>query len=105
MTQFAPYVFIETTLKRPSSIAMAAATGGRMKYIDLPASFTTDDLSQVRQIVCEHYRKNEGNCILFGRVVKYRFVYTPDDCILLDTEGNEIGRQQGRYWPQSISIQ
>ncbi len=102
---FHPYVFIETTSKMPSSIAMAAATGGSTKYINLEKTFTADDLPRVQAIVREHYLKNEGNCALFGRVVRYRFVYLPTESILLDTEGSETERQTGRYWPQSTSIQ
>jgi hypothetical protein len=102
---FHPYVFIETTSKMPSSIAMTAAAGGAMKYIDLPMTFTANDLPQVQPIVREHFQEHEGHCALFGKVVRYRFMYSPTESILLDTEGNETGRQQGRYWPQSISIQ
>jgi hypothetical protein len=103
--KFIPYVFIQTTEYMPTSIAMAAAAGGGMKYINLPETFAPADLPKVQQIVQEHHKENEGNCILFGRVVAYLFVFTPTEGILLDVNGNEIGRQTGKYHPQSIAIQ
>jgi hypothetical protein len=103
--KFQPFVFVQTTSYMASSIAMAAAAGGGMKFINLPETFTADNLPQVQAIVREHYRENEGNCILFGRVVAYLFVFTPTEGILLDSNGAEIGWRTGKYHPQSIAIQ
>jgi len=89
----------------PSSIAMAAVAGGGMKYIDLPDTFTANDLPQVQHIVQKCYEKNEGNCALFGRIVSFLFVYSPTEGILLDIDGNTVEPKTGKFWPQSISIQ
>ena len=103
--KFHPYVFIQTTSYMASSIAMAAAAGGGMKFINLPETFTAGDLQQVQEIVREHYKENEGNCILFGGIVGYLFAFTPSEGILLGVDGNVIGPRTGEFHPQSIAIQ
>jgi len=102
---FAPYVFIVSSLRMPTSIAMAAATGGSTKTILLPTGTTADDLPIVRDQVRKHYSQNEGNVALFGRTAAYLFVFSPTEAILLDTGANEIGPKTGRFWPLSVSIQ
>jgi hypothetical protein len=67
--KFHPYDFIQTAEYMPISIAMAAAAGGGMKFINLSETFAAADPPKVQQIVREHYKEDEGNCILFGRVV------------------------------------
>jgi len=103
--QFAAYVFIVSSLRMPTSIAMAAATGGSTKMIVLPTGTTADDLPMVQERVREHYRLSQGNVALWGRTTGYLFVFSPTDAILLDTDGNEVGPKNGRFWPQSVSIQ
>jgi hypothetical protein len=102
---FSPYVYLVTSRRMPTSIAMAAVAGGGMKTIDLPAGTTINDLPKVQNIVRKHYVKNEGQCALFGVITGFLFVFSPTAGILLDVDGNEIGRKDGRFWPQSISIQ
>jgi len=102
---FAPFIFVETTAVMPSSISMAAVAAASMKYVNLWDDANPEDLRHVQKLVQDHYAKTEGNCILFGRITGYRFVYSPTDCIRLDTTGNEIERKQGRFWPQTVRIQ
>jgi hypothetical protein len=102
---FRPYVFIVTSLRMPTSIAMAAVAGGGMKTITLPNATTVDDLGRVQVIVIDHFRSNEGNCILFDRIVAFLFVYAPNEGIMMDTAGNVVETKTGQFWPISISIQ
>jgi hypothetical protein len=102
---FVPYVFITTSRRMPTSIAMAAVAGGNMKTIKLPSAVTAESLPVVQDIVREHYHENEGHCILFGRITGFLFVFTPTEGILLDIEGSEVARKQGKFSPVSISIQ
>ena len=77
---FKPYIYIETTLKRPSSITFAALLGGGMKYIrEFPERILdlskAEQIAIVKNIILEHYKKDEGNCLFFGRVTGY--IYYP----------------------------
>ena len=98
---FKPYIFIETAAKMPSSIAMAAVAGNGMKYILLNPG---EGLPDVQRLVRKHYAKKEGGVILYGAVTGYRYVISPTESLVLDTEGNELRRENGRFWPQSISM-
>jgi hypothetical protein len=102
---FEPFIFVRTRLYMPTSIAMAAACGGSVKYLQLPHNTTADDLANVRQIVREHYREHRGGIPLWNEIEGYFFVFTPTDGILLDVDGNVIERRSGKYHPQSIAIQ
>jgi hypothetical protein len=67
---FKPYIFIETSERMPSSIAMAAAAGNCMKYVLLNPG---EGLPDVQRLVQEHYEEKEGNCILYGKILGFRF--------------------------------
>jgi hypothetical protein len=44
---FHPYVFVRTSRRAPTSVAMAGAAGGSMKVIDLPVTFAAENLADV----------------------------------------------------------
>ena len=104
-SRFQPYVLILTSPNHTSSIAMAAVAGGSMRYVLLPNDVTPADLPKVQTLVREHYRENDGQCILFGRIIGWLFVYNPSEGIMLAVNGDEIARKQGRFHPISIQIQ
>jgi hypothetical protein len=104
MAHFEPYIFIETSEKRPSSISNAAWTGNQMKYINLDGTLSPADLSTVHDLVREHFKMNQGKCPLYGEITGYRFVFSPTESIVLNTEGNELRRENGQFWPRSISM-
>lgn len=101
---FMPYLFIETQVKFPSSIAMAAVCANSMKYINLPGA-TVEKLAKVQAIAREHFIETKGGIPLYGAITGFLFVCSSTEAIRLDTEGNEISRLTGKFWPQSISIQ
>ena len=103
--RFEPFVFIQTSEKRPSSIAVAGWTANQMKYINLPESFTYDSLPQVQAVVRSHFSEKQGKCHLYGNVIGYRFVLSPTESIVLDTDGNELRHENGHFWPKSISME
>jgi hypothetical protein len=100
---FQPYVFVLTEDEKPSSIAMAAVAAGGMKYINLPFGTTVENLATVQEIVHDHAKK--VGVPLFGKITGYLFVYSESEGVLLNLDGTEVGRKQGRFWPMSISIQ
>jgi len=104
MLQFDPYVMIETSEKRPSSIAAAGWTANQMKYINLLESTTAEDLPTVQEIVRRHFVEHEGKCHLYGSVTGFRFIFSPTESIVLNIEGNELRRENGQFWPRSISM-
>jgi hypothetical protein len=105
MPSFAPYVFIVTSLRMPTSIAMAAVTGGGTKRILLPKEFTAGSLPSVQRIARKHFVKNKGNCVLFGKIKAFLYVFSPTQGFLLDTGGKLLEVKSGSFWPESICIQ
>lgn len=103
---FKPFVFIRTTSYMPSSISMASAVGGSVKYIALAPGTTMDDLPTVQKIVRDRYAESHG-VPLWGDVTGFFFVYSDSEGVLLDVNGAELedGRRQGRFWPRSIGIE
>src|SRR4051812_31768550 len=102
---FRPYVFIETSSKKPSSIAVAGWVGNQMKYITLSGETTPGQLPSVQAIVRSHFAENQGKCHLYGEITSFRFVVSPTESILLDVEGAVIREEKGKFWPRSISMQ
>ena len=99
--RFGPYVFVQTSEKKPSSIANAAWCGNQMKYIYLDLV----DLASVQTIVQKHFKDHQGKCPLYDNITGYRFVSAPTESIVLDTDGNELRRENGTFWPKSISME
>lgn len=94
---FKPYIYIETSLSRPTSITFAALCGGNMKYIrSLPDQIL--DLSKseqiiiIRNIIQEHYKENDGKSILFGDITGYIYYPGFNHGIELSIDGNIIGK-------------
>jgi len=104
MDKFGAYVFIETSRKKPSSIATAGWVANQMKYIKLPQTFTSESLPQVQEIVRGHFETNTGKCHLYDDITGFRFVFSPTESFLLDTSGNLVRRETGQFWPQSITM-
>jgi len=98
---FKPYIFIETSNKKPTSISQAAVAANSMKYILLNPG---EGFADVQRLVQERFQKSQGNCILYGTITGFRYVTSPTESIVLDTDGNELRRENGRFWPKSISI-
>lgn len=102
---FEPYVLILIEPNKPSSIAMAAAGGGNLKYTPLPPNTTIDDLPRVQDMVRREHQEHKV-VPLFGPTIGFFFVYKPNEGVKLGLDGEvQEGRKQGRFWPQSISIQ
>jgi hypothetical protein len=98
---FKPYVFIENPGKMPSSISMAAVAANGMKYILLNPG---EGFADVQRLVRKNYEKNDGKCALYWTITGFRYVTSPTESIVLDTEGNEVRRENGQFWPRSISM-
>ena len=98
---FKPYVFVETSNKRPISISMAAVAANEMKYLILNPG---EGFADVQRLVRARFDKSQGNVILYGTITGFRYVTSPSESIVLDTDGNELRRENGKFWPKSISM-
>jgi hypothetical protein len=98
---FKPYIFIETSAKRPTSISMAAVCANGMKHILLNPG---EGFADVQRLVRARFDKSQGNVILYGKITGFRYVTSPSESIVLDTDGNELRRENGQFWPRSISM-
>jgi len=102
---FRPYVFGLTSRRNPTSVSMAATAGGDMKIIDVPPGATVADLPQIQEIARAQYLEDDGQYMLFGAITGFLFNFSPTDGILLDVDGNEVGRRMGKFWSENIGIQ
>ncbi|HMO19194.1 MAG TPA: hypothetical protein PKA63_13885 [Oligoflexia bacterium] len=94
---FTPYIFIESSQSRPSSITIAGMMGVRMKFIKLDENnfsenCSTDEMFQkVKIIIREHMKKTKGKCLLFGEITGFLFVEKWDRYHSFDLEGELLG--------------
>jgi hypothetical protein len=102
---FAPYLFVLSSESWPSSVSMAAASGGSTKVVEFDERLTPTDLPKVQNVIRNYLADFEGSCPLFGSVTGFLFVSSPTEGTLFDANGNEIGRRLGKFWPVSLSIQ
>lgn len=90
---FKPYIFLETKETRPDSITMFAITGGKSKFLRLPAGFSAlskaEQMAAARVEILKHQRSG-GHCPFFGATTAYRLVPDFDSSILFDLLGNLV---------------
>ena len=108
MTEFHPYIYVEHSLLRPTSITVAAFSGTPWRFIKIPKSVlyrdTDGQSGWVSWRVRRHFRENNGECFLFGRITGYRWQRTRGESVLLDTRGRIIGSKHESCAPPSGSI-
>jgi hypothetical protein len=108
LTEFHPYIYVEHSLRRPTSITGAAFTGAPWRFIKLPKRVldrpTDGQSGWVSWLVRTHFRENHGECFLFGRITGYRWQRTRDQSVLLDTRGRITGVKHESFAPPSGSI-
>lgn len=92
---FNPYIYIETERSVPSPIFAAALIGRKAKFIDIKLKDMT--LENVQSTAQQHFIRNKGASICFGRIIGYRYVDTYDTSVKLDTEGNIIESIGGKF--------
>jgi hypothetical protein len=108
LTEFRPYIYVEHSLRRPTSITTAAFTGALWRFIKMPKSVLSRDVDGqsgwVSWRVRTHFRENNGECFLFGRITGYRWQGTRFGAVLLDIRGRIIGVKHESFAPPSGSI-
>ena len=57
----------------------------------------TDLLTAAQNIITEHYRQNDGQCLLFGQITGYRLIETYDSSIRPGIDGSVIARDMGHF--------
>jgi hypothetical protein len=105
MSEFKPYIYVEHSLRRPTSITGAAFTGAPWRIIKLPKSVLNRNADGQRGWVSwrvrTHFRENHGECFLFGRITGYSWQRTPGESVLLDTRGRILGAKHESFAPPS----
>jgi len=96
---FRPYIFVRTSLSRLRSIVIAAFIGPRLRHLQLDDALLALPrpirLARVGDLVREHYRKNNGGCMLFGEIMGYALRYGYDETVVFSTEGSIIEERPG----------
>jgi hypothetical protein len=108
MKEFVSYIYVEHSLRRPTSITTAAFSGVPWRFIKMPKSVLDRDADGQSGWVSwrarTHFRENHGECFLFGRITGYRWQQTPDQSVLLDTRGRITGAKRDFFAPPSGSF-
>lgn len=94
--RFRPYIFVETSLSRPTSITYALFCGFKMKFLHLSEE-REHTLEEIRETIRAHYDRNNGKCVLFGNIVGYRYVRSWEESIRLDIGGNVLEVDPGHF--------
>ena len=98
-TNWKPFLYALTELSRPTSITMAAACGGdsSLRFSEVPASVTVmpfeEQISEVGNLLREHFKQKEGRTHFFGKIVGYVYNYTYDYGIELSICGEVVGER------------
>lgn len=76
--EFKPYIYIAITRQLPESITIASLVGDKIKYIRNLADNIQDlskenQLDIVKGIILDHYKSNQGQCLLFDSITGYTF--------------------------------
>jgi hypothetical protein len=91
---FSPYIYVEHSLRIPTSITAAAFTRAPWRFIVVPKAVLLRDTDAQRGWVSwrirRHYGENGGKCSLFGSITEYRWQRNSVECIRLDTRGNVV---------------
>jgi hypothetical protein len=105
MSDFVPYIYVEHSLRRPTSVTVAAFTGAPWRFIGIPKSILLrDDEAQcgwVSWCVRKHCRENHCECLLFGSIIGYRWQRSHETCVLLDPRGRMIQTKSESFIPPS----
>jgi hypothetical protein len=100
---FYPFIIRETETERPSSITMAALTGGIHKYIPLDKNFRLlaheEQLKKVSETVKKDYIKNAGIAGFFGKILGYSYLKQFNNSVLFDVNGNILNENIKRLLP------
>lgn len=83
---FKPYIYIETSEKRPSSIAIVALIYEKIKFIkNLPDNLLElsreEQKAIIKNIINSHYEQKNGVIFLFGNIIAYKYYYSFNDFI------------------------
>ncbi len=98
---FRPHIRILHSLKVPVNITAVAFAGIHcFKVIptdrELIRKSLWEQIEEAREIIQQHFIRSEGRCPLFGRITGYRYFYSFDEWVELDTEGTLLGYHQGK---------
>jgi hypothetical protein len=105
---FRPYIYVEHSLRIPTSITVAAFTGATWRFIKIPERVLRREAEAQRGWVAwrvrRHFLQNAGVLFLFGAIVGYRWQRNLLDGIRFDTRGKVIGMAQQSFIPSSGSL-
>ncbi|HWQ53737.1 MAG TPA: hypothetical protein VN442_08630 [Bryobacteraceae bacterium] len=104
-----PYIYVETSLTRPTSITCAAWGGVKFKFIDAPPDVTAlpeaEQIAALAALVLQHCIDMGGECPLFGFITGYRFVMSESVSIRLATDGTVVEHCGAFQPPFSVSLE
>lgn len=97
--RFRPFVWVVT---QDGAHSLLTAIGERqVKVLWFPGGFenlpASEQLAVVQHRVREHYQETGGKYVGFGRIHAYRFAYTADASMVLNTEGKVIEEDGGGF--------
>lgn len=97
--RFRPFIWVHTVDGAHSFFSAMAER--QVRVLLLPEGFEhlpeSAKLEAVQRRVREHYQEMGGKYIGFGEILRYRFANTSDASTVLDTQGDVIENQGGRF--------
>ncbi len=107
---FLPFLYVDTSRTRPSSITLAAIAGKALKHIPVPEILETasliEQLEWAQQIAPQHYEEKDHKVTLFGDIIGYILCYSYDEALYLGVDGELYGKVPGpAEWTNSLTAQ
>ncbi len=97
--RFKPFIWVHTADGAHS--VLSALAERQVKTLWLADGFQdlswSDKMAIVQRRVRDHHREMGGECRGFGQILQYRFADTFDTSIVLDTQGDVIETDSGRF--------
>jgi len=92
--QFEPYIYVNHSLRTPTSITCAAITGAGWRYLPvLPSILGRSRDAQHGWVVWRvrrHFKENGGKLFLFGNITGYRWYLSATEILVFDCRGKDM---------------
>ena len=96
MSQFIPYVFVDTDFVRSGEKIFAIAALQKYRFINLPDDLLAETIDvqvdAIAQMVRFHFKESKGNLRLFGDIKRYQFFYAEDRSVVLSCDGEVLSK-------------
>jgi hypothetical protein len=94
LKRFKPYIYVNHSLRIPTSITAAAFSGAHWRFLSIPLPVLDrsidSQLGWVTWRMRTHCKEHGGKLALFGNITGYRWHRTADESLVFDCRGKSV---------------